>query len=126
MKEVEILVKVLESKEEAIKKLKTYKFKGVNEVKDIYFYDPKSKDLMPDKDFRLKNSFRLRMKNNRPYMAYKVDNFDSEGLWSYSDEYEIEISDFNTGLKIINQIGLKELITIENKNPNRPKGSGYS
>ena len=75
-KEVEILVEVFDKKKKAIKKLSMCKFLGNNKTLDIYIFDPKSNSLKPDKNGQLKNCLRIRSKNRKTYVAYKVDYFD--------------------------------------------------
>ncbi len=118
MREIEILVKVFDSKKVALSKLKKFKSKGVKKTYDIYFYDPK---LEIKKNIKNPN-FRLRKKDDKCYMTYKKDYRDKKGKWIYSDEHEIEISDFDDALKIINHLGLKPLVEVENKKHTFLKG----
>ena len=90
------------------------KFLGNNKTLDIYIFDPKSNSLKPDKNGQLKNCLRIRSKNRKTYVAYKVDYFDKKGIWLYSDEHEIETSDFKNTLQIFKKLGYKELVKIEN------------
>ncbi len=115
MKEVEILVKVLDKKSKALKALKEFKFLGSKEVLDIYFYDPLRNDLKPNKSGNLDKCFRLRKKNKKNFLAYKIDRFDSAGIWLYSDGHEVELSSFKQGMQILKYLGFKKLIKIENK-----------
>ncbi len=114
MKEVEILVEVFSEKKEVLDCLNQYSFIGENETLDIYFFDPLKTNLKPVPPNFPREWFRLRRKADKNYLAYKVDNFDKNGLWLYSDEYETEIGNFETTLKIIQHLGLRELITINN------------
>jgi adenylate cyclase class 2 len=113
-KEVEILVKVFDKKKDAIEKLKGLRFLGGKKTLDIYFFDPKRKDLKPNKDGQLKKCLRIRSKDGESSIAYKVDHFDKKGVWLYSDEYESNISDFSKIKEILEKLGFKELIRIEN------------
>lgn len=113
-KEVEILVEVLDTKEEALKKLAVLKSIGDKKTVDIYFFDPKREDLKPDKDGQLKNCLRVRNKDGESSIAYKIDHFDKKGIWLYSDEYESEVSDYLKIDDILKKLGLKELVRIEN------------
>lgn len=115
MKEVEILVNVLSNKEDSLEKLSGFNFVGIKKVLDVYFYDPKREDLKPLPDGRLKNCFRLRKKDDKFFMAYKLDHFDEQGVWVYSDEHEVEISDFDTTVEILKHLGLEILVEIENE-----------
>ncbi len=113
-KEVEILVEVFDSKKEALKKLNSFKFLGDKKTLDVYYFDPKRDDLKPDENGQLKNCLRIRDKDGKVSVAYKVDHFDKNGIWLYSDEYEIEASDFSKVEEIFKKLGFEELIRIEN------------
>jgi len=113
MKEVEILVKVKDDKDEALEKLSKFNFAGKREILDIYFYDKKRKSLQP-KNNRLIKCFRLRKKDKKNYITYKVDKFDSLGKWMYSEEEETEIKDFDIALKIFSLLNLTPLVEIDN------------
>jgi len=113
MKEVEILVKVTSDKDEALEKLSKFNFAGKREILDVYFYDKKRKSLKP-KNNRLIECFRLRKKDKKNYITYKVDKFDNLGKWMYSEEEETEIKDFDTAIKIVSLLGLTPLVEINN------------
>ncbi len=113
-KEVEILVEVFDKKKEAIKKLSDFKFLGNKKTLDIYLFNPKRDELKPDKNGQLKNCLRIRSKDKKASLAYKVDHFDIKGIWLYSDEYEIDVSDFKKTLAIFKKLGYQELVKIEN------------
>jgi len=113
-KEIEVLVEVFDKKANVLKKLKSFKFEGAKKTIDIYFFDPKRKNLKPHKDCRLKECLRIRTKGNKSFLAYKIDHFDKKGIWSHSDEHEIEISNPQVALKIAEHLGFKELVRIEN------------
>ncbi len=113
MKEVEILVEVLSEKEKALEVLNKFSFAGEKEVLDIYFYDEK-RDLLKPKGDKLTECFRVRKKDKTNYITYKVDQFDGDGKWVYSDEEETEVKDFETIVKIISNLGLKPLVEIDN------------
>jgi len=121
MKEVEILVQVYEDKKTVLNSLKKFEFKGEKETLDIYYYDP-----LRD-NFQIKNNkyptewFRIRQKGEKAFVTYKKDNFNKD-IWSYSDETETEIGNFEIGKKIINKLGFKELITINDILPNLKVG----
>lgn len=114
MKEVEILVKIKEDFETAQKLLSKFKFLGTKNVLDIYFYNEENNNLKLQKDFGLKECFRLRKKGDKNYIAYKIDHFDNS-KWIYSDEHETEISDYNSAMEIIKHLGLKELVKVESE-----------
>ena len=114
MKEIEILIEVKDTKETALEALGKFKSKGVKKTLDIYYSDPLRKDLRPNDEGRLNSCFRIRQKDNKNSIAYKVDHFIGDE-WSHSDEYETEIKDFDTALQIIEKLGLKELVRIDNE-----------
>jgi len=113
-KEVEILVEVFDEKKDALKKLEHLKFLGDKKTLDVYLFDPQRDDLKPDKNGQLKNCLRVRDKDGRASVAYKVDHFDEKGIWLYSDEYETEVADFLKTLGIFEKLGFEELTRIEN------------
>ncbi|MEX2410040.1 MAG: class IV adenylate cyclase [Candidatus Paceibacterota bacterium] len=115
MKEIEILVKIEDTKSNVLKTLSEYERVGIKETLDIYFYDPLRKDLQPEKDFRLKRSFRLRKKDGNFFLTYKIDNFDKDNKWIYSNEHETGVDKFEELMKTIKHLGFKELVRIENK-----------
>lgn len=113
-KEVEILVRVFDKKTNVIGKLANLKFLGNKKTLDVYFFDPKREDLKPDKSGQLKRCLRVREKDGKSAVAYKVDHFNKKGIWLYSDEYETETFDFPKTVEILKKLGLKELVRIEN------------
>jgi predicted adenylyl cyclase CyaB len=113
MKEVETLVEVFSKKEDVLKKLQKFDFVGKKEVLDVYFFDPKRKNLKP-KNNKLTECFRIRKKDSKAYIAHKTDNFNKQGIWTYSDEEETEIKDFETMRTILTKLGFEELIIIDN------------
>jgi len=115
MKEVEILFELLSDKKETLDILQQFKSSGSKKTKDIYFYDPLRKDLQSEKNGRLRNSFRLRSKDNKIYLAYKKDYFQDNDEWLYSDEHETEVGDLQVAKEIIVHLGLKELVKIESE-----------
>ncbi len=114
MKEIEVEVDFDNSKEEVIKKLSKYDYKGEKEICDIYYYDPLRKNLQPEDDLRLNEVFRMRKTGNKCYLTYKKQHFDGK-LWIYSDEYETVVEDASIIEKIIEMLGLKVLIQVQNK-----------
>ena len=114
MKEIEILVEVFDQKETVLQKLSSFQEMGAKEVLDIYFFDSLREDLKPDSVGRLSACFRLRQKGGKNYLAYKKDNFDNSGMWIYSDEDEVEVSDLRITENIIEHLGFEVLVTIKN------------
>lgn len=114
MKEIEILIEVKSNKEDALKALEQFESKGLKKTLDVYFYDPLREELQPDKNGRLKNCLRLRQKDGKYSIAYKIDHFDGDE-WSHSDEYETSIGDFEIMARSIELLGFEELVRIDNE-----------
>lgn len=114
MKEIEILVEVLDEKEKVLAALSGFENVGEKRTLDVYYFDPLRKDLQPDETGRLLRSFRLREKDGKCSIAYKIDNFDTNGTWIYSDEFETSFGDMKTGEEIVRHLGLEELVRIDN------------
>jgi predicted adenylyl cyclase CyaB len=112
MKEIEILYKCNDHINHIQKCLNKFNFCGSKKTIDWYFYDPLRENFKP-KDGKLYECFRLREKSNSYYMTYKFDNYEN-GEWIYSDEEEIEIDNINVAKNIIKNLGLKELVKIDN------------
>ncbi len=114
MKEIEILMEVKSSKDKALKMLNRFTAHGLKHTIDVYFFDPLRKDLQPNKSGRLDHSFRLREKDGKATIAYKIDHFE-DGEWVYSDEHEVAVADFAVAKDILNHLGLKTLVSIDNE-----------
>lgn len=114
MKEIEILVEVKSSKEDALRVLEKFQYQGIKKTLDVYFSDPLRTDLQPDTSGRLTASFRLREKDGKSSVAYKVDHFNDQE-WSHSDEYETTVGDFGNMNQVIKKLGLVELVRIDNE-----------
>lgn len=114
MKEIEILVEVFDEKEKVLKALSGFENIGEKRTLDVYYFDPLRKDLQPGENGRLLRSFRLREKDGKCSMAYKIDNFDTNGTWTYSDEFETSFGDMKVGEEIVRHLGLEELVRIDN------------
>ena len=113
MREVEILLPVLDSAKKALDSLRKIKFAGSKKTLDIYFVDPLRTDLKPDSNGRLIRALRLRRKGDRNYLTYKKDNFGEKDIWLYSDEHEVQISSFENGFEILKQLGFEILVEIK-------------
>jgi len=113
MKEVEILVEVLDNKNKILASLKKFKFKGKKKTQDIYFFDHLRKNLQAKDGKILKEWFRIRKKNHENYITYKEDVFEKD-KWTHSHEYETKIQDLDVLKQIIEKLGFKELIKINN------------
>lgn len=114
MKEIEILIEVKSDKETAQKALEQFEFVRAKEVVDVYFTSQHHKSLQPESDGRLNNCYRVRLKDGKSTIAYKVDHFDNNMQWSHSDEHETEIGDFATAIEINRHLGFEELVRIDN------------
>lgn len=114
MKEIEILVEVYSAVDEVIKSLDKFEYLGIKETIDTYYYDPLRKNLKPNSKNQIDECLRLRTKDNVNSITYKKDQFDENGKWLYSDEYETSVNDIFMINKIFNQLGLRELLTIHN------------
>lgn len=114
MKEIEILVEVYSTPEVVVKTLEQFEYLGIQETIDTYYYDPLRKNLKPNEFKQIDECLRLRTKNKINTITYKVDNFDDNGKWLYSDEYETKFEDVYMLNKILKQLGFKELLTIHN------------
>ena len=118
MKEIETLV-FLYGDINKCKELLNNKFKyeGTFRTIDEYYYDPLRNNLKPNKENQINECFRLRKTNNNSFITYKVDNFDGN-KWLYSDEYETKIDNIDQMHKIIELLGFKKLLTIDNNKSN--------
>ncbi len=115
MKEIEVLVQVLDSKEKTLNVLSKFKLIGIKETKDIYFFDESKDTLQMKKEKYPTKWFRIRKKGEKNYITYKEDIFDGKGNWLHSHEHETEIKDFEVIHQIIKKLGFKQLIEIDNK-----------
>ena len=112
--EIEVLVKV----ESNLDMLKDYfaklaKFKHKKHIKDYYFYDPLRNNLKPDDSGHLYESLRVRDAGSVFSLTNKIDCFDNNGKWNYSDEFETDISDFDNTITILKNLGFKQLTEVD-------------
>jgi predicted adenylyl cyclase CyaB len=114
MKEIEILVEVYDDIQTIKNALKNYDYIGLKHTIDEYYYDPKREDLKPDNNNQLSHCLRLRSKNNDYLITYKDDVFEN-GKWLYSNEYETRIESKEVLKEILDKLGLKKLIEIDNE-----------
>lgn len=114
MKEIEILVEILEKKEKVLATLKKFEFIGKKEVIDTYFFDPLRNESQPKEDEYPRQWLRVRKKANKNYITFKEDFFKKD-IWTHSEELETEIGDLRIVEEIIKKLGLKELVKIKNK-----------
>ena len=113
MKEIEILVQVFSDEATVLRRLGEFEFVGDKRTVDTYYYDPLRPELKPDDDGRLYACFRTREKDGVNYITYKNDHFDGD-KWLYSDELETTVADMETLTGMINALGMRELIKIDN------------
>ena len=116
MTEIEILVQVYDSEENAMNVLSsicTFSCETTNI--DIYFHDEIRKGLSPNESCKTLESLRIRKKNDNTLLTYKYDHYDNNGIWSHSDEHEVMVADFEKIQSILCGLGYKPLIIIENK-----------
>ena len=114
MKEIEILVEVYDSVDKIKNIFERFEYKGTKKVIDEYFYDPKRKDLKPDKENKIYNCLRVRQKGKERTITYKDDVYEN-GKWLYSNEYETRIDSVDIIKQIIEKLGLIKFIEIENE-----------
>jgi predicted adenylyl cyclase CyaB len=113
MKEIEVLVKVEDDINLVKKVFERFNYIGDNKTIDTYYYDPLRSNLKPNDKNQIDECMRIRTKNDKCYISYKVDHFDKD-KWIYSDEYETEVYSYEQIVKIISLLGLKELLKIVN------------
>jgi predicted adenylyl cyclase CyaB len=113
MKEIEILVEVYDDISKIKNLLKKYKYVGLKRTIDEYYYDPKRKELKPDKNNQLSHCLRVRSKNDEYSITYKDDVFKND-KWLYSNEYESLIDDIDAIREIFKHLGFKKLLEIDN------------
>lgn len=109
--EVEILVPVLGSKKDATKALRKFRFEETVHIVDTYYFDP----LRPlvRKGTRLVEAFRLRLHGRDAKLTYKIDRFRGNE-WLYADEHEVAVSDAKAMRSIIQHLGLKPMVIVDN------------
>ena len=115
MKEIEILVPVLDEKKKVLRVLRRFEFKSVKQTRDIFFFDPQRNNLQIKNNKYPKEWFRIRLKGDKSYMTYKKDIFDKDEKWLYSHEHETEVGDFFKLKQIIEKLGYAKLVEINTK-----------
>lgn len=114
MKEIEVLVEVYDDLNVVKEKVGQFYYKGLQEIVDEYYYDPKRDMLKPDKNNQLNHCLRLRSKNNNYFITYKDDVFDND-IWLYSNEYETKIESIDVLRDIFERLGFIKFIEINNQ-----------
>ncbi len=117
MREIEILVRVLESKQSALQKLSQFKKDHVAYIVDKYYVHPAFKELIPVRNGNATAMLRVRVKNGKSFVTYKKDVFSkgNKTRWLYSDEYETEINDPKIMMQIFENLSFKPLVVVNNK-----------
>ncbi len=114
MKEVEVLMRVNSGAEGLEERLRQQaKFVGAVVVDDQYYFDPLRHEQYFSPEGRFISSFRLRQKDGKARVTHKADHFDDVGLWTYSDELETEVGDYDTFQKLIETLGFEKLVCLE-------------
>ncbi|MCL2771233.1 MAG: class IV adenylate cyclase [Firmicutes bacterium] len=119
MKEIEILVEVLESEEKVLKALEKFEFKGDKLTVDTYICDPLRPATKPtvnkkNGNVELEECIRVREANNKVLITHKINRFDEAGNWQYADEFETQVTNAKETLDIFYSIGFKELVKVRN------------
>lgn len=114
MKEIEVLVEVYSTIDETVKALEKFEYLGNKETIDTYYYDPLRKNLKPNSKNQINECLRLRSQDNVNSITYKIDKFDEDGKWLYSDEFETKVDDIFMITQIFDKLGLRKLLTIHN------------
>lgn len=113
MRKIEVLAELYDEISVAMDKLKNCVYKGNNQTIDTYYYDPKRKNLQLNAKNKLMECCRLREKDGKYFVTYKIDKYDA-GKWQYSEEYETEVKDLHAMEMIFECLGLEVLIVIDN------------
>lgn len=111
--EVEILWRLNTEIDDARQILCSIPYKGSKRTIDTYFYDPTRKDLQPDENGKIWKCLRVRNSDGAMSITYKNDHY-NEGIWQYSDEHESQVSCDASVIKIIKELGLVELVIVDN------------
>src|SRR3989339_1288613 len=114
MKEIEILVKIKDAVKDARRKLSHLKYKGMREMCDVYYHHPATKRCSPKSGF-ITECLRIRKKDKKVYLTYKLDHFDKNNTWTYSDEHEVEVNDLRAITEIITKLGFIPLAEIKSR-----------
>ena len=113
MLELEILVEVFDSYEKACAVLSQFKHIKDNIIVDKYYYDPLRQNLKPNSLGKTFECLRIRSCENGDIITYKKDVYQNE-VWQYSNESETNIEDANVMHSILDKLGFKELLEINN------------
>lgn len=112
MKEIEILYPLSNDIKDVFTKLDNFDYQGAKNTLDVYFVDEKREDLKPDNG-KIYKCFRLRNKSDQAFITYKNDHYNGD-IWLYSDEHETKVESFDQAYKIVECLGLEELVRIDN------------
>jgi predicted adenylyl cyclase CyaB len=114
MREIEILVRILEPKINALKKLSRFKIHHISNISDQYYHNPIHKGFLPTMKKNSSEMIRTRIKDGKHYFTYKKDVFTKSG-WAYSDEYETEVKDAKVIDAILRNLEFLPLVKVVNK-----------
>lgn len=114
MKEVEVLMQIHRGEERLETRLREVaQFVGEIAVDDQYYFDPLRRAEYFSSSGRFVSSFRLRKKDEKAQVTHKKDHFDQAGAWTYSDELETEVGDYDTFQQLIEALGFEKLVRLE-------------
>ena len=113
MIELEILVEILDTYEKANLILSQFEYIKDDVIVDKYFYDPLRENLKPDLNGKTLECLRIRSSHNSNKLTYKQDVYEND-MWQYSNEQELSIENPLIMHQIFNNLGLKELLEINN------------
>lgn len=113
MREIEVLVELKDNLNTAMEKMKAFEYCGDKQTIDTYYIDPKRKNLKLNAKQKLMECCRIRHKNEKSYVTYKIDKYKEE-KWLYSEEYETEVKDLHAMEMIFDCLGLEVLVVVDN------------
>lgn len=111
--EVEILVMLSASKDEALRRLtERYELKCVDSTYDAYLTHPGVPLLAPSETMSLVGALRIRATSKAKKLTAKRDIFNADGAWSHSDEVEFEVADDAAARAFFALLGFQPLLDI--------------
>lgn len=114
MIEIEILVEVKSSYQEALHALSNLEFIKEEKITDVYFYDPLRDTLKPDSTGKTFACLRVRKESSGSKLTFKQDVY-KNNKWQYSEESETSIEDDKIVSDILFSLGLKQLLVLDNE-----------
>lgn len=111
--EVEILVMLSASKEEALRRLNDrYRLTRVDITHDTYLTHPGIPLLAASETMSLVGALRIRATPKAEKLTAKRDIFNTDGTWSHSDEVEFAVSDAKIAREFFALLGFELLLDI--------------